>query len=121
MNNKLIAVALALAVLNGGGAAAQWQWFQWISDPVLSKNDLAIIRKAVREEIHGKPAGTVAKWANPATGHSGTITLISKSVHEGMPCERIKYQIASSTPGDPFEQYLFTSCRLPDGTWKIAY
>jgi hypothetical protein len=119
MTKKLLATAFALAVLNGGGALAQW--WQWMNDPVMSKDDLAIIRKTVQQEIRGKPVGTVAKWANPATRHSGVITLVGKSVYEGLPCEKIKYEIASSTPRGPSEQYVFTSCRTADGSWKIAY
>ena len=30
----------------------------------LTKQDLAIIRQTVREQLHGKPVGTTAKWSN---------------------------------------------------------
>ncbi len=120
MDGKLVAAALALAVFNGGGAAAQAFGPAWRDDVELTAQDRAIIVSTVQREIHGKRADTVASWANPASGHSGAITLLSKSTRRGMPCEKIEYRIMSSKPGEHSERYVFNSCRLPNGTWKLA-
>jgi hypothetical protein len=79
-----------------------------------------MITRTVQGEIHGKRTDTMAMWSNPASGHSGTITLLSKFARKGMPCEKIEYVIKSSKQGEKPERYVFTSCQLPDGTWKLA-
>ncbi len=120
MKGKFVAAALALALFGVGSAAAEWFGPGWHTNVELTAQDRTIIRTTVQREIHGKRADTVASWTNTASGHSGTITLLSKSTRQGMPCEKIEYRITSSKPGEQSERYVFNSCRLPDGTWKLA-
>ncbi|HEV2336525.1 MAG TPA: RT0821/Lpp0805 family surface protein [Stellaceae bacterium] len=123
MNNRLSVIAVVSVILcglNGGRAAAQWFGPTWDPNIELTSQDRAMMRNTVQREIHGRRLDTVARWTNPASGHSGTITLLSKSVRRAMPCEQIEYRIMSSKPGEQSERYVFHSCRLPDGTWKLA-
>jgi hypothetical protein len=118
MNSKLFAVCLAYSALCCGGASAQWFGTVWENN--LTNEDRAMIKRTVQGEIHGKRPNTKAMWSNPASGHSGTITLLSKLTKQGLPCEKIEYVIKSSKPGEITERYVFTSCQLSDGTWKLA-
>lgn len=117
--DHLAAISLACALL-AGAAQAQGLTQDWDEMTPLTAQDRDVIRTTVQRDIHGHRPDTVATWSNPASGHSGTITLLSKSVRQGMPCERIEYRILE--PGDKqlHGQYVFTSCQLPDGTWKLA-
>ena len=123
MTIKLTVVGLTCALLTAAATAqAQGLLFQpWDTMTPLSAEDRAMIRDAVQQRIHGKPAGTVATWKNPGPGgHSGTITLLSKSTREGMPCERIEYKTVEPSGAQLHGNYVFTSCQLPDGSWKLA-
>ena len=48
------------------------------------------------------------------------MALLGNSMRQGMPCERIDYRIVSAKLGERPEHYVFNTCRLPDGTWKLA-
>ena len=53
-------------------AAAQAQLLPtWESHITLTQQDMEVIHNAVTNQIHGKPAGTTAKWSNPASRNSG--------------------------------------------------
>ena len=79
-----------------------------------------MIAQTVQQHIHGQRPGTFATWSNPASGHSGTIKLLGKSTRQGMPCERIEYETREPGATRLHSQYVFTSCRVSDGTWKLA-
>ena len=90
--------------------------------PALTRTDIAIIRKLVRQEFTGKPNGTTLSWNNPESENSGTVTLLDSFESQGRDCRRVRYLV---NPG-PRQRasvrsasYVLTSCRLPDGTWQI--
>ena len=85
-------------------AQAQGLLMPWLDDITpLSDQDRAVIRSTVQQQIHGKPPGTVANWSNPAPGgHRGRITLVSKPVRQGMPCEQIEYLILEPGTGQEY-------------------
>ena len=117
MSLKLAGLFSMLAVT---AAQAQGLTQAWDQITPLTPEDRAIIRSAVESQIHGKPADTVAKWSSPSSGHSGTITLLNKLSKQGRACERIQYQIMEPQSARQHGNYVFTSCQLPDGTWKLA-
>jgi 17 kDa outer membrane surface antigen len=121
MKTTVLAVASACTLLTINLAQAQSLFSpSWYANTMLTHKDWKIIRDTVRREIHGQQPGKAANWRNPGTGHSGKVALLSNSMRQGMPCEQIDYRIASSRPGEHPEHYVFNSCRLPDGTWKLA-
>jgi hypothetical protein len=115
-----IELAGLFSVLALTAAQAQGLTQAWDQITPLTPEDRAIIRSAVESQIHGKPADTVVKWSSPASGHSGAITLLNKLTKQGMACERIQYQITEPQSSQQHGNYVFTSCQLPDGTWKLA-
>ena len=118
----MAAIGIAFACLSAAGNLARAEWFglDWLSSSIITEQDREIMRSAVQQKLHGKRIDTVVPWRNPGSGHSGNVTLISTLTRQGMPCERIEYYIASAKPGEHPERYVFNSCRLPDGTWKLA-
>ena len=102
-------------------AAAQAQLLPtWETQIVLTQQDLAMIHATVTKKVHGKPLGTTASWNDPVSANSGTIRLLKKLVQQHQQCEEIEYTIRSAGPPTYTEHYHLTSCRQPDGTWKIA-
>ena len=120
MRTTLVLVGLAGAGLAAAAAQAQGLTKPWSEATPMTPQDRAIIFSTSDSQIHGRPPGTVAKWSNPDGGHSGTITLLSKSTRKGMPCERIQYSILEPGGTRQHGRYVFTSCKLPDGSWKFA-
>jgi hypothetical protein len=106
---------LAMAVAQGQGLTLPWDTMT-----PLTPEDRAMITNTVQQQIHGKRPDTVATWSNPASGHSGTITLLSKSTRQAMPCEQIEYLTMERGSRQVHGRYVFTSCQLPDGSWKLA-
>jgi exopolyphosphatase/pppGpp-phosphohydrolase len=120
MKLRFAAIGLIYCVLAGTAGQAQGLTQPWDEITPLTAEDRAMIRSTVETHIHGKSADTVAKWSNPASGHSGTITLLNKLTKQGMACERIQYQIMEPQSSQQHGRYVFTSCQLPDGSWKLA-
>ena len=92
----------------------------WETHITLTQQDLEMIHAAVTNQVHGKSVGTKATWTNSVSGNSGSIKLIRKLIRNSQQCERIKYTVRSGGTPVYTEQYHFTSCLQPDGTWKIA-
>ena len=90
----------------------------WQLNAVLTAQDMEIIRTTVQRYIHNQRADTVATWQSPSSGNSGTITLLRKFTRRGKPCG-IDYRIAPAQSPARWDQYVFTSCRQPDGSWKL--
>ncbi len=85
----------------------------------LTKQDLAIIRQTVREQVHGKPVGTTAKWSNPESQNSGKIALLQKFTRKGQHCETLDYRLTTKRKAAGPEHYTLSSCLQPDGHWRL--
>ena len=121
MKITALAVGSTCTLLAINLAQAQSSLFpSWYATTILPHKDWKVIRDTVRREINGRQPGKAVNWSNPATGHSGTLALLGASSYRGMPCERIEYRVWSSKPAEQAEHYVFNSCRLPDGSWKLA-
>ncbi len=64
-------------------------------------------------------AGAKDQWSNPASGNSGTLTVLQSFTRHGMACRKVRYNIhlrARSTP----RSYTVNWCKTPSGAWKIT-
>jgi surface antigen len=121
MNNpKLALMAFAYAVCAVTAGYGQGLTNPWNEPTPLTTQDRQVIASTVQTQIHGKPPNTTAAWNNPDSGHSGTVTLLNNTTRQGLPCERIAYRIIEPGGRAQHGRYVFTSCRLPDGSWKFA-
>src|SRR5262249_25004002 len=110
---------LVIAGLTSAAAQAQFLGLGFESNITLTQDDLDKMRQTVNQQIHAKPVGTTASWANPNSKNSGTIKLLKKFTARNMRCETIGYTlITTATKVEP-EHYEFNSCLQPDGSWKI--
>jgi hypothetical protein len=82
----------------------------WETHITLNQQDLDMIHRAVTDQVHGKPVGTIASWSNPASGNSGSIGLVKKLSLKKQQCEEIEYTVSSKGPPVYTEHYHFTSC-----------
>ena len=112
---------LILGLFALAGTSVQAQYLPgWESQISLTKQDFDMMDNAVKNGIHGKPVGSIAKWSNPTSGNSGSIKLIKKLVLNKQKCEELAYTNRSSGTAIHTEHLHFTSCLQPDGTWKLA-
>jgi len=118
----LVPIKPLLSIIAGlASTAAQAQLLgpSFESNITLTRDDLDMMRQTVNQQIHGKPVGTAASWANPNSRNSGTIKLLKKFTARNMRCETIGYTLTTSATAVGPEHYEFNSCLQPDGTWKI--
>jgi hypothetical protein len=68
------------------------------------------------------PFGTSRGWANPASGNSGTITLIDRfeTDFQGtkLPCRKLRYHVTIRNRSGPYN-LLIDRCRIADGSRKL--
>jgi hypothetical protein len=104
---KVLAATAVLLI----AASAEAQLFPtWETHITLTQQDLDMIRGAVTNQVHGKPAGTTASWSSPASGNSRSIRLVKKITRKDQQCEEIEYTASSKGPPVYTEHYHFTSC-----------
>lgn len=95
-------------------AAARWAYLH----VRVTDEDMTIIKRTAREEMTGKPVGTVLSWSNPRSKLSGTVTLLERFEENGRECRRLKHHVSSSKGGTPWDG-IVTICLQPDGKWKL--
>ena len=113
----LIMALTALSLVPEAGFAQLGPTFR--SAPKLSQQDIAIIRKVVRQDLEGKPNGTTLPWSNPQSQNHGTVTLIDRFPSQGRDCRKVKYFINPGPSSQIPTTYVLTSCKLADGSWKM--
>jgi len=113
----VLPIALAISVQP---AHAQMLWGRaWETNVSLSQADIDMIKTTLAQKIHGQAVGTSASWSDPASGNSGSLTLLQVFFRQGQRCEQIAYRISPPTKGSS-DHYILMSCLQPDGTWKLS-
>ena len=74
--------------------------------------------QAAQKAFETAPSGHSVAWHNPDSGHSGTVTPIRTYQRSGGQYCR-EYQQTIMIGGEKHEAY-GTTCRQPDGSWKIV-
>jgi surface antigen len=73
--------------------------------------------QAAQRAFETTPSGHSVPWRNPDSGHSGTVTpLRTYQAPSGQYCR--EYQQTIMIGGEKHQAY-GTTCRQPDGSWKI--
>ena len=101
MSMPLKAVVLVAVLIVSLPARAQFLGLGLESNIELTKQDLAIIRSTVDQQVHGRTVGTSASWANPESGNYGAITLVKKYAANGLSCEIGGIHLGDEENGGP--------------------
>ena len=116
-NIKIVVLALTLSVVSFPTMAANWNWLKNSPAEAFTDSDWAMLKQTGREALEKGDNGTTALWLNHDTGHSGSITPLTKTDNNGLPCRKTKFfNSANGMTGSA----TFRLCKQPDGTWKIA-
>ena len=84
----------------------------------LDRADQLYAERTAQKALETAPSGTTSNWANPDSGHAGSVTPSSAyRTADGRVCR--EYQ-TTVTIGGRTEQAYGTACRAADGSWKIV-
>jgi hypothetical protein len=115
MRTSLSAVAAILAMAGLAGPAVS-QGLSYLPRR-LTSSDMEILRtESAKLRLQGPKEDA---WHNPASGHSGTVTLLSTKTEQGLPCRKFRYIFYTGTPQDG-SPYTLTWCRTSTGRLAIA-
>jgi surface antigen len=62
--------------------------------------------------------GATDRWSNPASGNSGSITVLQSFTKSEMLCRRVRYDIHLRRRRGT-RSYTLNWCKTPTGAWKI--
>ena len=83
----------------------------------LDQADEAALDHTTQNALETKPTNQPVQWANPDTGHYGTIMSVrTYQPHPGNLCREFQQTVVV---GGQRQQAYGTACRQPDGVWKI--
>ena len=82
----------------------------------LDRADRTYMAQTTQASLEHTRSGETSTWANPDSGHSGTVTPTRTYQQSGIYCREFQQSV---TIGGTREQAYGTACRQPDGTWKI--
>ena len=104
-------VAIAAGVLGGG----------FIGNRIgkkLSCKDQEYHYSTTQSSLEYKQTGGSGAWANPDTGHSGSVTPTRTYIAaDGTPCREFTQNIQVD---GQVERVNGTACRQPDGSWRMV-
>lgn len=104
-----------LAIVAGTVAGA---WLGGKLGKSLDKRDQEAMQQTTQKSLETSPTGTVSKWSNPDSGHSGTVTPQTTFTNkDGLKCR--EYQQTVTADGKTETAY-GTACQQTDGSWKVV-
>jgi surface antigen len=78
--------------------------------------DVALASRAVQRALETEPDGAVGRWADPASGHAGTVRpLRTFLTADGRVCRDYEETLAID---GRHASYRNTGCRAEDGSWS---
>jgi len=117
---RAINVAIGVALLCAVAAPATAQ-FMGIHAPTLERAELDALRDAAVKlyKDPGRELGSRETWEAP-TGSHGTVALVERFEHDGMPCMKLAHDIKRRNVSDPL-QFESQLCQTPEGAWKNLF
>ncbi len=83
----------------------------------ISQEDWTLMMNAMGAVLAEYKVGATHAWKSPTTGRAGEWVLMRTFERDGMKCAQLSHHF---TAGSGFD-YTAPMCRVPDGTWKLAF
>ncbi len=107
--DKAVFALLAVGLLLGSCASGD-------QTVALSETDRGLMDRAVQQSLETDKVGQSRNWANPDSGHVGTVTpLRTFTKNSGRPCRDYQQTV---TIGGITRLAYDTACRQPSGDWN---
>lgn len=115
---RSVALIFALALSGAAPAGAQVSPFGDSLD--LTADDVEMLKAAAAALFadDGARLGDTRTWSNPASGNTGSVSLVKTFEHQGLPCKRVQHVVEQKGRADQVV-YQFARCRTSDGTWRL--
>jgi surface antigen len=112
--------ALIFALVLSGAAPAGAQVSPFGDSLDLEAEDVELLKAAAAAFFadDGARICDTKTWSNPASGNSGSVSLLKTFEHQGLPCKRVQHVVKQKDRADQVI-YQFARCRTADGTWKL--
>jgi surface antigen len=115
-------LAVVSALVLSTAAFAQINPFGRAGGGGLTADDLTLLEAASSKlyAVDSPRVGATERWNNPTSGNAGTVSLIEVFEKDGMPCRKLRHNIAMNGAKD---QQVYTSnrCRVQSGEWKLLF
>ena len=83
----------------------------------LDANDRVMMERTNQASLEHTRTGSISKWTNPDTGHSGTVTpTLTYKQPNGTYCRDFTQTVVIDGQS---HNATGTACRQPDGSWRI--
>jgi surface antigen len=83
----------------------------------MSREDLTIMRKAMRDALDEYTVGATRAWSSPKSGKAGKATVTKIFEQGGMKCAQLAHEFTQGTGNN----YTAPLCKVKDGSWKLAF
>jgi len=112
------ALLVALVLTCAAPAVAQVNPFGDSLD--LRAEDIEMLKAAAAGLFDDESAriGDTRTWSNPASGNTGSVSLVKTFEHQGLPCKRVQHVVKQKGRADQVV-YQFARCRTADGAWQL--
>ena len=84
----------------------------------LDNTDRLMMERTSQASLEHTQTGATSTWANPDSGHSGTVTP-TKTYQKDSGTYCREYEQVVTVGGEEQKAY-GTACRQPDGTWRVV-
>lgn len=112
---KVAVLIVSLATANA--AVAQSGWVRAMSRTPMTQfndDDVEMFMQAGQKALAEEPDGGSQSWKNEATGHYGSIKVLSSLEIDGMPCREVEIENQSRSY---FNRTQTTWCQHEDDRW----
>jgi surface antigen len=83
----------------------------------ISPEDWTLMMHAMGAVLAQYKVGAKSDWKSPTTGRAGDWVLTRIFERDGMKCAQITHHFTAG----PGYDYTAPVCKVPDGTWKLAF
>ena len=112
-----VAAGTALAVVPPASAQLVNPFGRTAASSALSKEDTALMRKAMRDALNEYTVGATRTWTSAKGGRAGKATVTKIFEQGGMKCAQLTHEFTQG----PGNNYTAPLCKVKDGTWKLAF
>jgi hypothetical protein len=112
---------IALCAIAAPHAVRAQLWPSYLNNQGLSNQDLDIMNRETGDLYRSPDAriGQRKSWLNPASGNSGTATLVAMPKLRGMSCRRVRYDIHFAR-SQQSRTYSLNWCLTSNNEWRIV-
>lgn len=112
---RTLTAVLAL-LLTAQAQAVNLMWMDRSPIQYFTSGDWQMLNASMKEALANSTDGVTSSWANPESGHSGTITPLESLTIEGHDCRRTRFTNETRKASGRLD---VTLCETSPGKWLI--